>query len=281
MRLTVAAPPGRYPHRGFREDAGRPPRPKDLPAVTTLTVSDRSPSDVKADALVLAVVRSGAGAVLADGARPGPQDRGPPGRGAVQPVRGWCGRGGAPGARRPRCRRDPWSCSSGWAPPPAGDASYDAESLRRAAGAAIRALTGRPKVALSLPGDDAESVGAAAEGALFGAYAFAGHRGDSGREGRREGRRPAGAHRPGPGRPCRRRAGRDRWPRRRTTPATWSTPRPTCSSPGASPSRSRPAPRAAPVKVTVMDEKALAKAGCGGIIGVGQGSVRPAAARQA
>ena len=29
------------------------------------------------------------------------------------------------------------------------------------------------------------------------------------------------------------------------------------------------------VKVAVMDEKALAKAGCGGIIGVGQGSVHP------
>ena len=34
------------------------------------------------------------------------------------------------------------------------------------------------------------------------------------------------------------------------------------------------------VKVAVMDEKALAKAGCGGIIGVGQGSVRPAADRR-
>ena len=176
--------------------------------MTSLTVSDRSPSDVKADALVLGVVRSGAGAVLADGrgAGPRPADHlgaalsGLSAGGAAEEV---LRVPGGPGVAAPLI------VLAGLGTPPAGDAPYDAEVLRRAAGAATRALTGRPKRRPRAARDDAESVGAAAEGALFGAYAFAWPPRRRQREDRREGRRPAGAHRPGPCRPCRRQAGRD------------------------------------------------------------------------
>ena len=178
MRLTVAAPAGRYPHRWLREDAGVPHRPKDKPR--------DDPDRVRPFP------------ERRQGRRPGARHR--PDRRAE---RHWH-RGTASTARWPtssaprwpastrrapsrRCTACPpspgsprrWSCSSAWARPPRTTRPYAPEVLRRAAGAAVRALTGRPKVALSLPGTTAEAVGAAAEGALLGAYEFAGHRGDS------------------------------------------------------------------------------------------------------
>lgn len=60
----------------------------------------------------------------------------------------------------------------GLGPAPADDAEVDAETLRRAAGAAVRALAGRERVALALPGVP-RPIG---EGALLGAYRFAGYR---------------------------------------------------------------------------------------------------------
>jgi leucyl aminopeptidase len=52
----------------------------------------------------------------------------------------------------------------------------DAEALRRAAGAATRALTGVGSIGLAFPADDAAAVAAVAEGALLGAYAFTRYR---------------------------------------------------------------------------------------------------------
>jgi len=61
-----------------------------------------------------------------------------------------------------------------------GDATFDPEVLRRAAGAAVRALTGSPKsggeddirIALALPARDEAEAQAVALGALLGGYAF-------------------------------------------------------------------------------------------------------------
>ncbi|WP_432493261.1 leucyl aminopeptidase [Kineococcus gypseus] len=57
-----------------------------------------------------------------------------------------------------------------------GEGAQDPEALRRAAGAAVRALAGRRRVALALPAPDAAAVGALAEGAALGAYAFTRYR---------------------------------------------------------------------------------------------------------
>ena len=53
-----------------------------------------------------------------------------------------------------------------------GAREVTAETLRRAAGAATRELTGTRAVALALPAADLASVAAVAEGALLGAYAY-------------------------------------------------------------------------------------------------------------
>ena len=51
------------------------------------------------------------------------------------------------------------------------------EALRRAAGAAARALAGRGHAAVVLPGEDVAALEAVAEGVQFGAYNFTDHRG--------------------------------------------------------------------------------------------------------
>ncbi|PPK95325.1 leucyl aminopeptidase [Kineococcus xinjiangensis] len=60
---------------------------------------------------------------------------------------------------------------------------YDAEVLRRAAGRAARALAGRASAGFLLPAGDAAGVGAVAEGAALGAYAFTRFRSSAGAEG--------------------------------------------------------------------------------------------------
>jgi leucyl aminopeptidase len=57
----------------------------------------------------------------------------------------------------------------------------DPEKVRRAAGAAMRALGDAGTVALALPADSAERVRAVAEGVLLGAYAFTRYRSDDDR----------------------------------------------------------------------------------------------------
>src|SRR5690348_7839915 len=65
-----------------------------------------------------------------------------------------------------------------------GDATVDPEALRRAAGAAVRALTQEPRagarpprIALALPARDYAEAGAVALGALLGGYSFRRYRG--------------------------------------------------------------------------------------------------------
>ena len=241
--------------------------------MTTLTVSDRSPSDVKADALVLAVVRSGAGAVLADGHGLDRKTADHLGAalsslsagGAAEEVHRVPG---VPGVAAPLV------VLVGLGTPPAGDAPYDEEVLRRAAGAAVRALTGRPKVALSLPGTTPESVGAAAEGALFGAYEFGGHRGDSSaKTAVKAVVLLAPTARDRAVRAAVKRAGILAEAQNYTRDLVNTAPNVLFPQSFTESVQARAA--GSTVKVTVMDEKALAKAGCGGIIGVGQGSVHP------
>ncbi|BBE22502.1 hypothetical protein MN0502_13850 [Arthrobacter sp. MN05-02] len=50
------------------------------------------------------------------------------------------------------------------------------ETLRRAAGAAVRQLTGLETVVLALPADTVAAAAAVAEGAAFGAYSYEGHK---------------------------------------------------------------------------------------------------------
>jgi leucyl aminopeptidase len=153
----------------------------------------------------------------------------------------------------------------------------DAETLRRAAGAALRELTGVASVAVALPAEDAEQVAAVAEGALFGAYAYTRYRSGD------DAKAPAAEI-------------TVLTPRARDKSATKALARaevlaaavhgvrdlvnaaPNDLYPAAFADAAKAAVKdtgAKGVKVTVLDEKALAAGGYGGLLGVGQGSARP------
>jgi leucyl aminopeptidase len=154
--------------------------------------------------------------------------------------------------------------------------TYDAERLRRAAGAAVRSLAGTAKVALALPAGDAEQVGAVAEGALMGGYAFHRYRVAS-----KEGHRP-----PVEAVTILTDLARDKGAKAALARAEVvvdavnlcrdlvNTP-PSDLYPEVFAAEALGAAKGLAVKVEVLDEKELKKAGYGGILGVGQGSVHP------
>lgn len=150
----------------------------------------------------------------------------------------------------------------------------DAEALRRAAGAATQALTGVSSIGLAFPADDAAAVAAVAEGALLGAYAFTRYR------------EPEAAARPAERVVILTPRARDRAAARAVERAVvlaravngvrdLVNTAPVDLYPEAFAEIARTAARGTKVKVTVLDEKALAAGGYGGLVAVGQGSVRP------
>jgi leucyl aminopeptidase len=154
--------------------------------------------------------------------------------------------------------------------------TVSAEALRRAAGAATRSLAGTASVGLALPTAGGEDVAAVAEGALFGAYGFRRHRG-----------RTADAMKP----PVAAVTvvtdlAKDKDVKASATRAEHLATAihltrdlvntaPGDLPPAAFADAAVEAAKGAPVKVTVLDEKALTKGGYGGIMGVGKGSSRP------
>ncbi|GLW10573.1 putative cytosol aminopeptidase [Microtetraspora sp. NBRC 13810] len=152
---------------------------------------------------------------------------------------------------------------------PAGD--LDPETLRRAAGAAVRALAGTARAAVALPAGTGGETGAVAVGALLGAYDFTRYR--------TNGDRPApvaeltvlsGAE-----------GGAEALARAEVLAASVTLVRDLVNTP---PSDLWPARFAeiaeetgteAGLSVEVLDEKALREGGYGGIVAVGQGSARP------
>jgi len=150
----------------------------------------------------------------------------------------------------------------------------DAEALRRAAGAATQALTGVSSIGLAFPADDAAAVAAVAEGALLGAYAFTRYR------------EPEATARPAERVVILTPRARDRAAARAVERAVvlaravngvrdLVNTAPVDLYPEAFAEIARTAARGTKVKVTVLDEKALAAGGYGGLVAVGQGSVRP------
>jgi leucyl aminopeptidase len=147
-----------------------------------------------------------------------------------------------------------------------------AETLRRAAGAAIRALDGAHSAALLLPAETVEEVAAVAEGALLGAYRVARYRTD-------------GPH-PVTEITVVTDLARDRGARAavRRAEVLARAVHGTRDLVNASPAEIFPASfadvaveaaKGTKVKVTVLDETALRDGGFGGLVGVGQGSTRP------
>nr|WP_241743996.1 leucyl aminopeptidase [Cellulosimicrobium arenosum] len=162
--------------------------------------------------------------------------------------------------------------------PRAADGTFGAESLRRAAGAALRSLARPASVAVALPTDGEADVAAVAEGALLGAYAYTRYRtGDD-----------KGAKRPATrvevlAASARSAAAKAAVERAKVVADAVNATRdlvnmpPNDLFPAAFADLAKQAVKdagAKGVKITVLDEKALAAGGYGGLMGVGQGSSR-------
>ncbi len=153
-----------------------------------------------------------------------------------------------------------------------GDApSSDAEALRRAAGTAVRALVAGQagRIALALPARDAAEAEAVALGALLGGYVFARYR-DGAKQPETELILLGGAS-----------GGEAATTRARVLASAMTLVRDLVNT---SPSHLYPETFAAEAErvagaagldIEVLDEKALAEGGYGGIVGVGQGSTHP------
>jgi leucyl aminopeptidase len=154
-------------------------------------------------------------------------------------------------------------------------ASYDAERLRRAAGAAARALAGTDSVGVALPAESVAELAAVSEGALLGAYGFLRYRTVA------DSRKPP-VQRFTVVTPLRRDSvTRAALNRAQVVADAVNLARDLVNT---APSDLRPADFAAAtvaacardgLDVEVHDEKYLRKHGYGGILGVGQGSASP------
>ncbi|GEL96910.1 leucyl aminopeptidase [Cellulomonas terrae] len=152
-----------------------------------------------------------------------------------------------------------------------------AETLRRAAGAATRELAGTASVGLALPADDVESVAAVAEGALLGAYSYTRYRASEAAK-----QAPVAAIQIVTAHPKDRTALAAVARAEVVAAAVHGTrdlvnAAPNDLYPAAFAEAAKAAVKdsgAKGLKVTVLDDKALAAGGYGGLIGVGQGSVR-------
>ncbi|MFF4139979.1 leucyl aminopeptidase [Streptomyces sp. NPDC001698] len=249
--------------------------------MTALTLSTTAAPGMRADAIVVGVAKdSGSKSgdlVVAPGAEAVDEAY----DGKLAGVLGTLGASGAEGEvtklPAPSGFKAPLVLAVGLGPRPEKDSGYDAEALRRAAGAAARALAGSKKAGFALPVADAADAAAVGEGALLGAYSFDSYK-ENGKDAEsRNGKAPLGEAVLLGGK------GRDKAYKAAVERATAvseelnrardliNTP-PNDLNPAAFAAAAQEAAKEHGLKVQVLDEKALAKGGYGGILGVGSGS---------
>ena len=236
--------------------------------MTSLALTTCSAASLKVDAVVVGVVPGRKGLALA----PGAQDVADAvGKGFLAGLQGLGATGGAEQVVR--------LATLGAVKPAVvvavglGEGTPSAETVRRAVGAAVRALAGSARtVAVSL-GSDEQTVRAVAEGALLGAYAFTTYRTQD---------QPAPVEAVQLVVDKAAKKGLDAVVRRAEVVARAvrlardlvNTP-PSDLPPAALADVARREADRAGLSVEVLDHKALVKGGYGGILGVGQGSVNP------
>ena len=251
--------------------------------MSTLNLTTSKPTDLKVDALVIGVAKGAKGVVVV----PGAQDVDKAFKGRLARTVEALGGSGAAG----EVTKVPSLGATGAAVVVAvglGDektasgrrsrqsTSYDAETLRRAAGVATRALAGTRRVGLALPADDAASAEAVAQGALLGAYGYLRYRVAS----KEKHKDPVATI------TLVSSAGKDKAVKAAIDHARtvadavhlardWVNTPPLDLPPAEFAAVAVAAANEAGLKVEVLDEKALKKQGYGGILGVGQGSSRP------
>ncbi|MFG2315216.1 MULTISPECIES: leucyl aminopeptidase [Streptomyces] len=249
--------------------------------MTALTLSTSAAPGLRADAIVIGVAKGAGGPSVAPGAEA--VDKAYDGR--LAGVLETLGASGAEGEvtklPAPAGFKAPVVVAVGLGAEPEKDAGFDAEALRRAAGAAARALAGAKKAAFALPLAEAADAGVVAEGVLLGAYSF-----DAYKESAKDAK---GARAKGNGKaPLAEAALLGGKPRDKAYKAAVeraaavaeelnrardlvNTP-PNDLNPEAFAAVAQTAAKEHGIKVQVLDEKALTKGGYGGILGVGAGS---------
>ncbi|MGW7687184.1 leucyl aminopeptidase [Kribbella sp. NPDC054772] len=239
--------------------------------MTTITLSKSDAAGVKTDAVVIGVVKLGGGVALPAGTESLNAAYG----GKLVEVLAGLGATGKAGevtkVPGPKPGKSATLIAVGLGAAPDGE--LKTEDLRVAAGTGVRAVKISQSVAFALPTPDAECVRAVAEGALLGRYAFTAYK--------------SGDTTEAPGNLtvltdlARNKDAKAALERAQVTADSVAQVRDWVNTP---PSDLHPAEFAADavklgkeygVKVEVLDEKALAKGGYGGILGVGQGSTNP------
>ncbi|MFI7386800.1 leucyl aminopeptidase [Streptomyces sp. NPDC049813] len=249
--------------------------------MTALTLSTAAPSGLRADAVVVGVAKGTKGdtnLVVAPGAEA--VDKAYDGKLAavLETLGATGGEGEVTKLPAPSGFKAPVVLAVGLGALPetsADGATFDAESLRRAAGVAARTLAGAKKAAFALPVQDAEDAGVIAEGALLGAYSFDAYKESA--QDAKSAKAPLAevvllGVKP-----------RDKAYKAEIERATAlgeelnrardlvNTP-PNDLNPEAFAAVAQAAGKEHGIKVQVLDEKALTKGGYGGILGVGAGS---------
>ncbi|MGW4025311.1 leucyl aminopeptidase [Streptomyces sp. NPDC005009] len=247
--------------------------------MTALTLSTAAVPGLRADAIVIGVAKGSAskpgGPVVAPGAEAVDQAY----DGGLAGVLETLGASGAEGEvtklPAPAGFKAPLVVAVGLGARPEKDSGYDTEALRKAAGVAARTLAGSRKAAFALPLTDAADAGAVAEGVLLGAYSFDAYK-DNGKSGK-NGKAPLAEAALLGGKP------RDKAYKAAVERATAVAEElnrardlinmpPNDLNPEAFAAIAQTAAKEHGIKVQVLDEKALAKGGYGGILGVGAGS---------
>jgi leucyl aminopeptidase len=242
--------------------------------VTTYTLRSASPAKTRSDAVVVGVVQSTAGPELADG---GAEVGKAYGR-RLRPLLSTLGVTGKSG----EVVKVPTSgaLSSPLLVLVGLGKKTDPDAVRRAAGAAARAVTNAASVALALPADSPELVRAVTEGYQLGGYTFTTYKKETEKEAPGEvvvlssaaRKKDAVAAFEQAQVVVKAIAGTRDWV---NTPPGDLTP-PAFAEAVATATQHLTKGRGAPkVSIRILDEKELAELGCGGILGVGAGSDAP------
>jgi leucyl aminopeptidase len=248
--------------------------------VTALTLSTAAASGLRADAIVVGVAKGDKGPVVAPGAEA--VDKAYDGKLAavLETLGASGGEGEVTKLPAPSGFKAPVVLAVGLGPVPEKDETYDAEALRRAAGAAARALAGAKKAAFALPVEDSGDAGAIAEGALLGAYSFDAYK-ESAEDGNTKNGKAPLAEIALLGAKPRDKAFKAAVERALAVTEELNRARdlvntpPNDLTPEAFAAVASAAAKEHGIKVQILDEKALVKGGFGGILGVGAGSEAP------
>ncbi|MFB6850508.1 leucyl aminopeptidase [Streptomyces sp. NPDC056373] len=245
--------------------------------MTALTLSTAAAPGLRADAIVIGVAKGAKGPVVAPGAEA--VDKAYDGRlaGVLETLGASGGEGEVTKLPAPSGFKTPLVLAVGLGAVPEKDADYGTEALRKAAGAAARALAGSKKAAFALPLGDAADAGAIGEGALLGAYSFDAYK-DNGKDPKaKNGKAPLAEIALLGGKP------RDKAYKAAIERAVSvseelnrardlvNTP-PNDLNPESFAAIAQAAAKEHGIKIQVLDDKALTKGGYGGILGVGSGS---------